>query len=275
MNNLNAIQESRKETERDVYDKLYSQGKEFSDPTIREGLLAESENYFLERMKELVPGKRVLEIGCGRGKHSLLAAQWGAASVTGIDISQAGIEVARLAYENSGIESPVNFLVMDIEALEFADQSFDVVIDHESFSSIDFDKAIEELYRVLNPGGVLLGLECLGHNPIFNLNRYFKKLFGSRTTWAVSNILRIEHLDRCRNYFQLTSFRSFSLTSVISWPILKRIGATRFSSIFHKIDQLILSKNVFKKFAFKAVFKLSRNPYNQKTTGRLKFPSII
>ena len=45
---------------------------------------------------------------------------------------------------------------MDVEALEFPDNSFDIVFDSGTFSSIELEKGLQEIHRVLKPGGVVI-----------------------------------------------------------------------------------------------------------------------
>jgi len=238
--------ELRKQKELEMYEEIYSARQNFVDPNIREGLLAESENYFIQKMKEICPGKRVLEIGCGEGKHSILAAQFGAKEVLGVDVSEAAISLAR---QNGASLSNVRFEVMDIENLNLKDGSFDVVIDHESLSSVRASVAFSEAHRVLTKGGVFLGIECLGNNWIFNLNRYIGYLRGRRTKWSISNVLRYETLPPPK--FSLIEKRVFHIISLLFYKT--SIVSQRIEMI-DIVDCRILE--LFPKLGFKSVFLL-------------------
>ena len=54
------------------------------------------------------PKGRALELGCARGDDAIWLAQQGW-SVTGVDISEAALEAARLAASSAGVESSVHF----------------------------------------------------------------------------------------------------------------------------------------------------------------------
>lgn len=236
-----------------MYQELYSARQNFVDPNIREGLLAESENYFIQKMKEICPGKRVLEIGCGEGKHSILAAQFGAKEVLGVDVSEAAISLAR---QNGASLSNVNFEVMDIENLNLKDGSIDVVIDHESLSSVRASVAFSEAHRVLDKGGVFLGIECLGNNWIFNLNRYIGYLRGRRTWWSISNILKYETLPPPG--FCTTELRPYHLLTIIIWPITKFFKLSSLTVLFARLDKRVLSRRRYSKLAFKCCIELMK-----------------
>src|SRR5438034_8549770 len=72
-------------------------------------------------------GLKVLEIGCGMGTDGAQFARAGA-DYTGIDLTEAAIELARRRFECSGLQG--EFRVADAENLDFADGSFDLVYSH-------------------------------------------------------------------------------------------------------------------------------------------------
>jgi len=98
------------------------------------------------------PGGKLLEIGCSMGTDLLQLARRGL-NVTGIDLTAAGIELARQRFELYGI--PAELKVDDAENLSFSNDSFNVVY---SFGVLhhtpDTQRSIAEVYRVLKPGGL-------------------------------------------------------------------------------------------------------------------------
>jgi 2-polyprenyl-3-methyl-5-hydroxy-6-metoxy-1,4-benzoquinol methylase len=73
-----------------------------------------------------VQGKRVLDVGCGDGKNSVLLALLGA-RVTSLDISPRSIAVAEKRAALNGVAERVSFICAHIERAEFAPRSFDVI----------------------------------------------------------------------------------------------------------------------------------------------------
>ncbi len=103
----------------------------------------------------LYPGDAVLDIGCGAGVDSLVAARLvgEGGRVVGIDITPAMIEQARDHLARLGWPQ-VSFQEGEAEALPFPDADFDVVISNGVFNlSLDKARALEEVHRVLKPGG--------------------------------------------------------------------------------------------------------------------------
>lgn len=94
---------------------------------------------------------KFLEVGCGMGTDALQIAKKGIA-VTAIDLTEAGIHLAKERF--SLYNRSADLRVADAENLPFENTYFDIVY---SFGVLhhtpDTQKAINEVYRVLKPGG--------------------------------------------------------------------------------------------------------------------------
>lgn len=249
---------SRKIEELAMYERLYSKREAFASSEIREGLLQESESCFRNLIAKFASNLAVLEIGCGDGLHAIHAARSGALRVIGIDISPAGISRANERLSAESPRFPVVFEEMDIEDLGYSDSSFGLIIDHETFSSIKLQNAISELARVLEPGGRLIAMECLGHNPIFNLNRAVKKILGKRTAWAASNIFQRRHLELLSQHFEIEEIKFFHLLTVLFAPFRRLPGGSHIIEIAKIFDSKLLTLGPLKFLAFKCVLVLRR-----------------
>jgi arsenite methyltransferase len=116
----------------------------------------------------LAPGERVLDLGCGAGTDSLIAAQMVSEQghVTGIDMTQEMLAKARAAAEEMGATN-VEFVEGEAERLPFPDASFDVVISNGVIDLIpDKDAVFSELSRVLAPGGRMQIADVTIQNPV-------------------------------------------------------------------------------------------------------------
>jgi len=105
----------------------------------------------------LAPGDAVLDIGCGAGVDSLVAAHLVGAGgrVVGLDVTPAMIERARAHQAQLGLNH-VTFQVGEAEALTFPDATFDAIISNGVFNlTLNKEKALNEAHRVLKPGGRL------------------------------------------------------------------------------------------------------------------------
>lgn len=101
---------------------------------------------------QLADGRRALDAGCGLAYGAQLLRAAGALSVHGVDIGEATIEAARAAC-GDGVE----LVVGDLAELPFADRAFDLVVCFETIEHLhERERALDELARVLAPGGVLV-----------------------------------------------------------------------------------------------------------------------
>ncbi len=205
-------------------------------------------------LRKILKGKSgiFLDYGCGIGIHSCWLKEI-ADELVGIDLSKKSLDIARQNVKG------VSFLLMDCENMEFENNSFDIIFDGGTFSSLDLNKALSEMARVLKPEGFLIGIETLGHNPILNLKRKINKVRGKRTDWAVEHIFRMEDLETVEKYFGKTELYFFHFLSWIAFPLLNWPGGKIFLRVMEKIDKFFLKIcPYFKKYSFKLVFIFSK-----------------
>ena len=128
---------------------------------------------FDQLLKERVaPDARILDAGCGSGRNIIYFLKNGF-NVTGVDRSPKAIEELQgLAKELAPELSPENFCIANLENLAFEDALFDLVICnavlHFSENETGFNQMLNELWRVLAPGGLFftriastIGIEAL------------------------------------------------------------------------------------------------------------------
>lgn len=109
-----------------------------------------------EKLFSRLEGQRILEVGVGTGKN--LAHYPPGISVTAIDISERMLARARKRAIRLGLQC--SLLKMDVQALEYPDNSFDAAVSTFVFCSVpDPVKGLKELGRVLKPRGRAYFLE--------------------------------------------------------------------------------------------------------------------
>ena len=115
-------------------------------------------------IKLLLPVKpeRILDVATGTGDFALTSYEiLKPAKITGIDISEGMLELGRKKIAKAGLDSHIELLNGDSEAILFEDNSFDAVT--VAFGVRNFEnleQGLSEIKRVLKPGGRLIVLEC-------------------------------------------------------------------------------------------------------------------
>ncbi len=108
------------------------------------------------------PGKVVLDLAGGTGDLTKeFAKRVGKeGKVVLADINESMVRVGRDRLINAGIAGNVEYTITNAEALAFPDNTFDLATIAFGLRNVtNKDKALEELYRVLKPGGQLMILE--------------------------------------------------------------------------------------------------------------------
>lgn len=110
----------------------------------------------------LSPGASVLEIAPGPGYFCIELAKLGPYRITGIDISQSFVEIARRNAAQAGVQA--EFRHGNASAMPLEDNSFDLTFCQAAFKNFTEPvDAIREMYRVLRPGGKAI-IEDLRHD---------------------------------------------------------------------------------------------------------------
>ncbi|KUJ70860.1 ubiquinone biosynthesis methyltransferase UbiE [Streptomyces albus subsp. albus] len=114
---------------------------------------ANSAAYLLDALR---PGMSLLDVGCGPGTITAdLAELVAPGQVTAVDAAAPVLEQARAVAEDRGLAG-IRFAVADVHALDFPDDSFDIVHAHQVLQHIgDPTAALREMRRVCRPGGVV------------------------------------------------------------------------------------------------------------------------
>lgn len=112
---------------------------------------------FHQDIKKELPTGKVLDVGCGQGRHTLYFAEQGYDSY-GIDYVKRAIEEADEEAKKRKLYN-AHFLVMDLLSLDFPKDMFDIVIDWSVLDHIyptERKTYIENIKRVLKVGGYLM-----------------------------------------------------------------------------------------------------------------------
>ena len=184
----------------------------------------------------LLPGQRLLDIGCGSGRHTCEAYRLQGVIVVGADLNIADLKQARERLEfhdRLGEHGGGRWCLStaDVRRLPFPDAHFHAVICSEVMEHIpEHHRAADELVRVLKPGGHL----------VVSVPRYFPE----RICWALSReyhqanqghvrIYRKKALIRMIEHTGLTLYRVHHAHSLHApyWWLKCLVGPTRNDSL--------------------------------------------
>src|SRR2546421_5878304 len=161
----------RSASESDVYQqwgKLYYRWRHiFECPNTQWGQLQ-----LADLLEQAVPGKRVLEIGCGSGANARnRILPLGPAFILAVDISPSFISRAKKQWE---IPGKLNYAVLDVS--EPIEGVFDVIVGRAVLHHLDYQEVLQRLSREnLTKNGQMIFYEPLGSNPIMRLFQLFSK----------------------------------------------------------------------------------------------------
>jgi SAM-dependent methyltransferase len=115
-----------------------------------------AENSAAYLLPRLTSGLSLLDIGAGPGTITAdLARRVAPGRVTALEISEDALAITRAEIEKQGLDT-VSFKVGDVHALDFPDDSFDVVHAHQVLQHVaDPVAALREMRRVTRPGGLI------------------------------------------------------------------------------------------------------------------------
>ena len=180
------------------YEELFANsGKAYDEESFTKGTVGECD--FIEAELGFDKAKRILDIGCGTGRHSIELSQRGY-QIMGIDLSLSQLESAKRKAETAGLK--IDFLQMDARALSF-DACFDacIMLCEGAFPLMETDEMNFEIlkgaYRALKPGGIFIFTTLNGLFPLHHSTSEFCNQDTGSTTY---------HNDS----FDLMTFRDYS-----------------------------------------------------------------
>jgi ubiquinone/menaquinone biosynthesis C-methylase UbiE len=156
------------------------------------------------KLRTVLPqGGDMLEVAPGPGYVAIEMAKGGAYRVTGLDVSRTMVELAHRNAAEAGVE--VDFRQGNASAMPFPDDSFDLLACSAAFKNFsEPHKALEEMYRVLRPGGTALVLDLRKDVPMSEIRKYFGAIgLSTINRWMTLAAFRFMLLKRAYTRAQL------------------------------------------------------------------------
>jgi ubiquinone/menaquinone biosynthesis C-methylase UbiE len=207
--------------------------------------------YYEMISKNVHPGNRVLELACGQGQHTqpLISTS---AFVTALDISEVSLRVLDSIFNSE--KKQVETVLANMEDVPLPSESYDRIVICGGLSYGDFTKLFFEIKRLLRPGGRVILLDSLNHNPIYRANRYRHYLRGRRSRSTLKRMPNLKTINSLAEDFDLIYFRTFGTLNFL-FPLLKLlIGRRNSLRILSKVDDRMRKS----RFAFKFLLMLEK-----------------
>ena len=113
--------------------------------------------------EQIPPRSRVLEVAPGPGYFAIELAKLGDYRITGLDISETFVDIARANAAAANVR--VDFRQGNASAMRFPDSRFDFILCRAAFKNFSQpDEALAEMHRVLKPGGRALVVDMQPHD---------------------------------------------------------------------------------------------------------------
>lgn len=177
----------------------------------------------------------LLELSAGMGEHTSPLISSGC-NIIAADISSNSHPDLRSRFAAA---SSLKTVICDIEDLSYPDQSLDVLACAGGLSYGDNLLVLQEIYRVLTPGGYFICVDSLSHNPIYRANRLVRYLLGQRTLSTLKRMLTISLIKRYQSLFKDASCQYFGKFSWLMLPISILIGETTASKLSSFLDRVV------------------------------------
>ena len=134
---------------------IYGAQAKMYDRLTRENRIGEMKEQAKEISKHIKVGDSVLEIAPGAGYLSIELSKLGKYKITGMDISKDLIEICTRNAMEAGVQ--INFQQGNVSNMPFQSNVFNFIICVLAFKNFKEPvKALEEMHRVLKPGGLAL-----------------------------------------------------------------------------------------------------------------------
>ena len=168
--------EGKEEYVRDVFTEIAPVYDEMNE-TMSMGMIKGWHNFMMKKAGDIT-GKKCLDVGTGTGEIAFILSERAGpdGDVTGLDLTPKMLEYAEMKMSERDLPTKVEFVVGDALDMKFDDRTFDLVMSGYMLRNVtDIQKAVNEMYRVLKPKGIVIVAEL--SKPRNRFVRYFYELY--------------------------------------------------------------------------------------------------
>ena len=238
--------------EKEFHNELQSQSKGRFENIFYKAIFNSNEDFF-QFLELNAINAEVLDFGCGIGSSLEKVLKFSPKKITGIDISEVSIRKAKNKIKETELE--VELLVDNCEQTKFNSNSFDIVYGTGILHHLNMSMCLDEIKRVLKPGGNLIFIEPLGTNPLIN---FYRKLTPKSRSKDEHPLVKLD-FDLIEKKFINTQLKYYGFLTLIFFPFYKSPKNSNIFQFLKKIDQFLFKLNIFKRFAWSVLIIAQKN----------------
>ena len=187
----------------------------------------------------------ILDYGCGNGSSIKEVLKLNPKKIIGIDISEVSIQKAKDRLSSTE-QDRVELKVDNCEKTNFSDNKFDIVYGTGILHHLQINECIDEILRILKPGGKLLFIEPLGTNPLINIYRNFTPKSRSKDEHPLIK----KDLNYIKKRFSKTNLKYYGLLTLVFFPFYRSPKNSLLFKLLGSFDQILFKIKFFRLFAW-------------------------
>ena len=238
--------------EKEFHNNLQKKSKGRFENIFYRALYNSSEDFF-EFLEKNSINSEILDYGCGVGHFLKNVIRFNPKKITGIDISEVSIQKAKDAIKN--LKSQAELMVDNCEKTKFKSESFDIVYGSGILHHLDMTACINEIHRILKPGGKFLFIEPLGTNPFINFYRKLTPNSRSKDEHPLIN----QDFDLIEGKFKKTKIKYYGILILFFFPFYLSPKNSIVFKLLKNCDQFLFKINIFKKLAWSTLIIAEKN----------------
>ena len=208
---------------------------------------------FFSFLKSYSTHSDILDYGCGTGNSLKKVLKFNPNKLIGIDISEVSIEKAKKIFK--GDNSKLELIVDNCEKTSFKKNMFDVVYGTGILHHLNISMCLNEIDRILKPGGKLLFIEPLGTNPIIN---FYRKLTPNSRSQDEHPLID-EDFNLIQKKFKNIKVKYYGFVTLIFFLFYSTPEKSKVFNILKTLDQFLFKSKFFKKLAWSVLIEAEKN----------------
>ena len=120
---------------------------------------------------------------------------------------------------------------------------------------LNISLCLDEIKRILKPGGKLIFIEPLGTNPLIN---FYRKLTPKSRSQDEHPLVKLD-FDLIEKKFINTQIKYYGFLTLIFFPFYKSPKNSNIFKFLTIVDQFLFKSNIFKKFAWSVLIIAQKN----------------